>query len=120
MKLLFKTLALIFALLFIWSAFLQHNDPDPLLWYGIYLLAAVLSILFVFDRLPVWLVFMVVLLFLIAGVMTWPETFEGVTIGQGDIKNIEEGREALGLLFTALILGMFGLRVWYIRKGSRP
>jgi hypothetical protein len=38
----------------------------------------------------------------------WPDVFEGVTIGGGDIVNIERGRESLGMAVTAL----FFLILW--------
>jgi len=37
----------------------------------------------------------------------FPETYEGFEIGSGDIKNIEEGREAFGLMIIALVMLFF-------------
>ncbi len=89
-----KILAIVFAVLFLISAGLQYNDPDPYLWYFIYGVAALVSFLFVFDRLPMWLALLAGVIFIVGGIYTWPVQFEGVTIGGGDINNIEEGRES--------------------------
>ncbi len=48
----FKTLGVIFTILSIWAAILQNNDPDALIWYSIYGVAALASLLFVLGRLP--------------------------------------------------------------------
>lgn len=104
-----KILALVFAALFVTSAVLQYNDPDPYLWYGIYGAAALISLLYFFNRLPLWVAFIAGLIFIVGGVMTWPAQYEGVTIGGGDINNIEEGREALGLFITAVVFLVYAL-----------
>jgi hypothetical protein len=41
---------------------------------------------------------------------TYPEKFEGFEIGQGDIKNIEEGREAYGLLIISIVMLTLAIR----------
>ena len=48
----------------------------------------------------------------------FPQKFEGFEIGKGDIKNIEEAREAFGLLIIAISMIIFGLRVRY-KKHSK-
>ncbi|TRZ42891.1 transmembrane 220 family protein [Robertkochia solimangrovi] len=111
MKPFFKILASIFALLFIVSAALQYNDPDPYFWYAIYLFAAVLCVLFIFGKLPFWLATLAAVGFIIGGIFAWPETFEGVQIGDGDIRNIEEGRESLGLFIIAFVMLLLALRI---------
>jgi len=45
-----RVLALIFAALFVWAGILQNNDPDALLWYAIYGVAALACILYFFNR----------------------------------------------------------------------
>ena len=104
MKKFSKILALIFALLFIWAAYVQHNDPDALLWYAIYGVAAAACLLFYFDRFHPALGIILAILYLIETVLVWPESFEGFTIGEGDIVNIERGREAFGLLISGLFM----------------
>jgi Na+/proline symporter len=104
MKKFSKILALIFALLFIWAAFVQHNDPDALLWYAIYGVAAGACLLFYFDRFHPVLGIILATLYLIQTFLVWPDKFEGFTIGEGDIENIERGREAGGLLISGLFM----------------
>lgn len=45
-----RALALLFAGLFAWSAFLQLNDPDPLFWVLIYGLSSALCLAVVFKQ----------------------------------------------------------------------
>lgn len=99
-----RILALIFAALFVWAAVLQHNDPDFLLWYAIYGVAALACILYYFNRFHPILGLILSLIYFAEAVMVWPEKFEGFTIGEGAIENIERGREAFGLLITGLFM----------------
>lgn len=111
-----KILAVLFTLLFLVFAGVQYNDPDPLIWYVIYGFAALVSLLYVAGRLPTWVAVTAGILFLVGGVFVWPAQFEGVTIGGGDIKNIEEGRESLGLFLTAVIMLVYALSLSKLRK----
>lgn len=99
-----RVLALVFAALFICAAILQHNDPDSLLWYAIYGVAAVACVLYYFNRFLPILGLILGLIYLTQAVLVWPEKFEGFQIGAGDIENIERGREAYGLLITAIFM----------------
>jgi len=119
MKIFFKILAVIFALLFAWSAYLQNNDPDALLWYAIYGVAALGSFMFALGKLPFMVAAILCVANLIGGFIAWPETFEGFEIGAGDIVNIERGREASGLLIVAAVFLMYALRIRY-KKKNRP
>ena len=107
----FKILALIFALLFIWAAYVQYNDPDALLWYAIYGVAALTSILFALGRLNFITSAVLCVAYLVGTFLIWPDKFEGFTIGQGDIVNIERGREACGLLIVSAVLLVYALRI---------
>ncbi|UJH66941.1 transmembrane 220 family protein [Allomuricauda sp. SCSIO 65647] len=111
MKNFFKILALVFTGLFIWAAAVQHNDPDSLHWYLLYGMAALASLLFILGNLRfLWAVFLFGF-YIGFAIYYWPEKFEGVTIGEGDIVNIERGREALGLGITALIMLIYAVRI---------
>lgn len=118
MKAFFKTLAIIFALLFVWSAYLQYNDPDAMMWYAIYGVASLGSILFAFDMLGLFWAALLCFAYLTGTVVFWPEKFEGFTIGQGDIVNIERGREACGLLIVALVFLMYAFRIYFWKKSK--
>ncbi len=116
MKAFFNTIAVIFTIGFTWSAFLQNNDPDALLWYAIYGLAAVGSLVFALGRLNLRIAALLCVGYLIGGLVSWPETFEGFEIGTGDIINIERGREACGLLIVSAVFLGYALRIRYKKK----
>ena len=116
MKTFFKILALVFALLFIYAAVVQYNDPDAITWYVVYGIAAVASFLFFRDRLGYTVAALLCVAYLIGTLWNWPAQFEGVTIGEGDIVNIEKGREALGTLIVSLVMLIFAMR---LRFGSK-
>lgn len=118
MKTFFKIIAFIFTILFVWVAVIQNNDPDALLWFAIYGVAALGLLLFVFDQLPVMAAAFLCLAYLIGGFLSWPETFEGFEIGVGDIVNVERGREACGLLIVAGVFLVYALRLRYTTKGA--
>lgn len=118
MKTFLKALAIVFALLFIAAAAVQYNDPDAVRWYIIYGMAALASILFALGRLKLlWALFLCGF-FIGFAIYLWPDKFEGVTIGDGDIVNIERGREALGLLIAALAMGIYTFGIWNKMKKS--
>ncbi|MCW5517449.1 transmembrane 220 family protein [Muriicola sp. Z0-33] len=116
MKTLFKILSLVFSIMFIYGAVVQYNDPDALIWYLIYGVAALASILFFMGKLNYNLAALLCVLYLIGTFWNWPEQFEGVTIGEGDIVNIEKGREALGTLIISVVMLVYAMR---IRFGSK-
>ena len=116
MKLFFKIFAIVFAVLFFWAAYLQNNDPDALQWYAIYGLAGIASLLFAFGRLPFIVAVLLVIAYLIGGILSWPETFEGFEIGEGKIENIERGREACGLLIVSVVFLLYAFRIRYLRS----
>ena len=118
MKSAFKIFALIMAVLCAWAAYVQWNDPDSILWYAVYGVAAIISLLFAFDRLPSGVAFALSLVYLAGMIWDWPSKFEGVTIGNGDIVNIEEGRESLGLLILAVLMLIYALRIRRTRNTS--
>jgi Ca2+/Na+ antiporter len=109
MRILFKILAIVFCLLFLVSAVLQYNDPDPIIWMLIYVVAMVITILFLIDMLSMRVLLIAMLCAFLGFLYIFPDKFEGFEIGKGDIKNIEEGREAFGLLLMAIAFGLFAL-----------
>jgi len=118
MKTLFKILSFVFILFFLWAMYVQYNDPDAMLWYAIYGVAALASFLFFLGRLNFAVGMILVVLYLAGTFLLWPEKFEGVTIGGGDIVNIEKGREALGLLIVAVVMLVYALRIRFVNKSK--
>lgn len=116
MKSFFKIFAAVFTILFLYAVVVQYNDPDAVKWYFIYGVAVLVSILFLFDKLPFMVVALLCIGYLIGSFIAWPEQFEGVTIGAGDIVNIEEGREALGLLIVSAVMLTYALRIKFLRR----
>lgn len=108
----------IFLILFVVSAVLQYNDPDPALWILIYLLAA-LSCYFSIRKLhyPLINFTAIVLLFIYAvflffdkdGVLTWLTEHQAENIA-GSMKAstpwIEETREFFGLAIILIVLSI--------------
>lgn len=104
-----KTIGIILGLLFISFAALQYNDPDTAVWVAIYLVAATLSVLAAYRKVPLLILGVACAAFLIGAVYMWPEKYEGLEVGGGDIKNIEEAREALGLLLIAIVMFIYAV-----------
>ncbi|TPE43079.1 transmembrane 220 family protein [Pontibacter mangrovi] len=98
-----------FGLVFLSFVVVQYNDPDPLVWILIYSFAAVLCLLTAAGKVAPNMLWSAAMLYAVGGIYMWPEHFEGVSIGGGDIKNIEEARESLGLFLCALVFAGFAL-----------
>lgn len=111
MKNVFKVLSLIFAILFLAAAVVQYNDPDAVLWIALYGLASLVSILFFFRRASYLILAVLCVGYLVGAFVSLPSTYEGVTIGSGDIVNIEKGREALGLFIVSGVMLIYALRI---------
>ncbi len=114
----FKIIAVLFGILFIVSAALQYNDPDPLVWMIIWGFAGIIAIAFALNRVLYTVPLAAGILALVGFFYTYPEKFEGFEIGAGDIKNIEEGREAFGLLIIAIVMLVLALRGWMAKKSK--
>jgi len=118
MKLLFKILGFLFAVLFLVSAILQYNDPDTVIWIIIWSFAAVFCLAFALNKISFTPLFFSGIMALGGFFFCYPEKFEGFEIGVGDIKNVEEGREAFGLLIIATVLLLFAIRTYMVRKSN--
>ena len=107
---------LIAAILFVLSAALQYNDPDPYLWMPIYLYGAVLCWLFFRGRyyprlylagIFIYAIYAVYLFFAKDGVMDWIQEHQAENIA-GSMKAekpwIEETREFFGLVILIGVL----------------
>jgi hypothetical protein len=111
--------------LFVASAVLQYNDPDPLGWAAIYGLAAVACGLSSARRLP-WVFAALVG----AAALVWAATFAPRVLGTaspGDLvqsmkaetPQVEESREALGLLIVAAWMTVLAVRAAKLSSSFR-
>jgi hypothetical protein len=111
-----KIFNLVFCLLFIVSAGLQYNDPDPYLWIPIYLIGASVSFFAIrniyFPRLSLlfatlFTVYCVFLFFNENGVLAWLSKYqaESITVSmQVSSPWIENTREFFGLTILTAVL----------------
>lgn len=100
--------------IFILSAAVQYNDPDPLLWIVVYGGAALITWLFARNRLN-WmvpaaacgllLVWAASLLPQVWGVVSLPDLFESVQMKD---ETVETAREAGGILIIAAWFAVLG------------
>ena len=113
-----KILNVFFAVIFVVSAGLQYNDPDPLVWIAIYLYAAILCFFAARGKyypnayllgMVVYLAYASYLFFDKDGVLSWANEHNAeslVTTMKAEKPWIEETREFGGLLilFVALLI----------------
>ncbi len=109
MKLFVKILAAVFLLFFGFSVYWQMNDPDASDWMIRYSVGFVGTLLFLFNRLPRWLAITLAIAFFVLAGRSWPETFEGVNLDEGGMKNenIELGRESIGMAISGVIFLLY-------------
>ena len=122
-----KVFNLIFCLLFIFSAALQYNDPDPYLWMPIYLYGALLCWLaFRSKYYPkayligvfIYLAYAIYLFFAKDGVLDWINKHNAEDIAatmKAEKPWIEETREFFGLVILIVVLA---IDYFYSRKRS--
>jgi hypothetical protein len=107
---------LIFCLLFVFSAVLQYNDPDPYLWIPIYMYGAVLCWLAFRNKyypkayligILVYLGYAIYLFFTKDGVWDWITKHKAEDIAatmKAEKPWIEDTREFFGLLILIVVL----------------
>jgi hypothetical protein len=111
-----KVFNIIFCLLFLFSAGLQYNDPDPYIWMPIYLYGAALCWLVFRNQfypklylvgIIIYGVYAIYLFFAKDGVLDWIQKHNAENIA-GTMKAtkpwIEETREFFGLLILIIVL----------------
>ena len=113
----------IMLLMFVFSAAVQFNDPDPLVWVGIYAAAAVVCGLEIRRRAPAWAPVAVALIALV-----WAASFysrvSDVPIGSlfsawemRDLQ-IEEAREMYGLAIVGVWMIVIVIAKWLRPKAG--
>ncbi|AYB33820.1 hypothetical protein D4L85_26010 [Chryseolinea soli] len=121
-----RILNFLLAIMFVVFAFLQLNDPDPVIWILIYGAMAVLSVMAIFEFYPVkfiiglGVVYIAYSLFYIPGVMEWLQQDDRSALFDDVAKMehlyIEESREFLGLMICVAVLIFYWMRA---KKFSR-
>lgn len=111
-----KVFNIIFCILFIISAGLQYNDPDPILWIPIYLLGAFISYSAISNKYYPFLTLSAIILFVIyaiylffdkSGVLIWATEHQAENIAESMKASkpwIEETREFFGLLILIAVM----------------
>lgn len=98
----------IFLVLFLLSALVQYNDPDPVQWTAIYLSAAVMCVLSLVHHQRVWLPPSLLFISLGWAALLLPSVVGQVSLGgivdslTMKTRAVEEAREIGGLLLVAL------------------
>jgi hypothetical protein len=111
MNRIFKGIGFLFFLLFGLGAAVQYNDPDSLMWIVIYLVAALISLFFALNKLNILIPFICGVACFIGFAFLYPSDFQGFDLNDGDIKTVELGREAFGLLIIAIICSLYAYRL---------
>jgi hypothetical protein len=123
-----KFFNLIFCLLFILSAVLQYNDPDPYIWFPIYLYGAVLCWLAFRGKyfpnaylagIVVYLGYAVYLFFTKDGVLDWINKYNAENIAQSMKATkpwIEDTREFFGLMILSVV---FLVNFFYAKRKNK-
>lgn len=109
-----RYLAIIFTLCFLLSAFVQLNDPDPVIWITLYLVPALVSILFLKTRLNSYIYLSLAVLYFAIAIYQWPPEFEGFLFGEVQTMrnmNIELARESFGMGIVAVAMLILGIHV---------
>ena len=109
-----KATNLVLAVMFMLFAFVQINDPDPLLWIAIYGAMAAVCVMGAFRYYVRPLLWILLAGFLVYMVILWPGLREwlqqdnlGVLFDEGmkmQFPYVEESREFLGLLICVIVL----------------
>jgi len=114
------------AVMFLFFAFLQVNDPDPVIWILIYGAMAVFCVMAMFEFYPQYIllatttIYILYSLMYVPGVMTWlrrdhkAELFDD--LAKMEHLYIEESREFLGLMICVGVLILYIVRSRKIRK----
>lgn len=122
-----KIFNIIFALIFLSFAYLQFNDPDPLLWILIYGLMTLMCGLATFNHYPKRVYLILLVLFVgfsmiyIPSVLVWLQQDDLTAlfdeIAKMEHLYIEESREFLGLLICIIVLVVNFLQARRLSRG---
>ncbi len=109
----------IFIILFVVTAGLQFNDPDPVYWVAVYGLGALVPLFHVFGRRARFLAAMTVGMILSGMIYATSGFFDYLQSGEfasitgsmdGAVGYVEPAREFLGLLIALSIVSFYAMR----------
>ena len=103
------------AVLFTLFAFVQLNDPDPWVWFCIYMLNAFFLIGAAIQRITVKISFAMCIVCFAFACAHSPPTFEGFIGDMSLHPHIELAREAAGLFLVSL--SQAGIAIYGAKKG---
>jgi hypothetical protein len=122
MRSLVRSASFLMVVLFVYAAALQYNDPDPVRWAAIYLLAAAVCLLYIVGRLSWYIAWVIGLIALVWAGTIAPGVWGQVSLAQmfetWKMTNpvVEEAREMCGLLIVAGWMAVLGIATF----GERP
>ena len=115
-----RILSTVFTVIFGWFAIVQFNDPDPLIWIGLYSFVALVNAMGIFSFFPKRSIMLglVVLgagcLYLSPSLIEWIGSSDSIITGMSpDRIYVEESREFLGMLMA------FGTLVYQYMRSRR-
>lgn len=122
-----RILNFLLAIMFLVFAFLQINDPDPVIWILIYGIMAVYCVMAMFEFYPQYVLIASAAIYVLyslnyvkGGVMVWlqqdnkTELFDD--LAKMEHPYIEETREFLGLMICVAVLIFYIIRSRKIRR----
>lgn len=113
-------------LMFLFSAAVQFNDPDPVVWIGIYSAAAAMCGLEIRRRAPVWGAAAIALIALAWAGSLYYRAHEvpiSSMFAEWEMRDIrvEEAREMYGLMIVAAwMIVIVSVGRWRARRGGAP
>ena len=110
----------ILAIMFLLFAFVQINDPDPVIWILIYGAMAVLCIMAIFEFYPTKFTIGLLVLYVLYSIVYIPGVLEWLRqenkamlfddVAKMQYPYVEEAREFLGLVICIIVLIVFVIR----------
>lgn len=110
-----KIFNLIFAIIFLFFAALQYNDPDPFVWIFIYGMMTLTCALAAWGKFYNKIALALALIYLAYSIALTPSTYQILTTAPSSLFDeiatmrniqIEEARECLGLLICLVVLAI--------------
>lgn len=106
----------VLAVIFIIFAWVQLNDPDPLIWFSLYLVNALTLLGAANHKISLTMSSIMCLTCLFLAYIHWPPTFKGFEGDMNQHPHIELAREAAGLLLVSL--SQVGVMIYGFKKGE--